>query len=346
MRSAISSALAFLLAFFGILATSSISGQTRTNSTGTGGMHEVRGRIYLPSGKSPDVQMEVELQSTNYSTLKLYTDGSSSYSFQNLAPGNYSVVVNAGEQFEIAREYVTIDTEVQGAVRVNPGPKHFTIPIYLQLKRVRGEPLKNEVINAKWSSVPKDAIEHYRDGLQLVRENNAEQATAEFRKAIEISESFAPAHAALGKLYLVTGKLDEALEELRTSLRYDSTDFDARLSYGIALLNKMQWDDAQKELTDAANLDKTSATPLYYLGRIFIQRKDIDAAQRVLESAKQLIGDKPFPLLHRYLGGVYIAKKLNKEAVAELEIYMRQDPKTKDADRIKQIISDLKAKQN
>ena len=57
-------------------------------------------------------------------------------------------------------------------------------------------------------------------------------------------------------------------------------------------------------------------------------------------------GDQDFPLLHRYLGGIYVAKQLNKEAVAELETYIHQDPNAKDADRIKQTISDLKTKLN
>jgi regulator of sirC expression with transglutaminase-like and TPR domain len=59
-----------------------------------------------------------------------------------------------------------------------------------------------------------------------------------------------------------------------------------------------------------------------------------------------MTGNKSFPVLHRYLGGVYIAKQMNKEAIAELETYMKQDPTAKDGDRIKQTIADLKSKVN
>jgi len=57
-------------------------------------------------------------------------------------------------------------------------------------------------------------------------------------------------------------------------------------------------------------------------------------------------GDKSFKLLHRYLGGIYLAKQMNKEAVAELELYIAQNPTARDGDKIKQTIADLKSKVN
>ena len=346
MRSAVSSAVFFILAFFCISGPFGAHAQSRTNASGTGGIHEIRGRIYLPSGHSLDTPIEVELQSTSNATLKVYSDRGGSYSFQNLAPGNYVVVVNVSDQFEVAREYITLDTEVQGTVRIMPTPKIVTTPIYLQPKHGGGEVLKNEVVNAKWATVPRDAIEHYRQGLELIKQNKPSEAAAEFRRSAEISPGFAPAYTALGKLDLLTGKLDQAIEEFRTALRYDTSDFEARLNYGVALLNKKELLDARKELSQAAEMNKAAITPRHYLGILFIQTKELDAAEKEMEEARQLTGSKSFPLLHRYLGGIYMAKKLNKEAVAELETYIHQDPNARDADRIKQTISDLKTSQN
>ena len=128
------SKLLFGIVFSALALPMVLAAQTKTNSSGTGGMHEIRGKIYLPNGKGIDTPIEVELQSTNFPTLKLFTDMGGGYSFQNLAPGNYCVVVNAGEQFEIVREYVTIDTEVQTGVRAAAGRKLFTVPVFLQVK--------------------------------------------------------------------------------------------------------------------------------------------------------------------------------------------------------------------
>jgi predicted Zn-dependent protease len=332
------------LAILYIAASPLVKGQSKTNPTGTGGVHEIRGRVYFPNGTAMDTTIEIELQSTAYGTLKVTTDAGGSYGFTNLGPGNYTVVVNAGDQYEVARENVVIDPEVRTTLPVIPRTRVFTVPVYLQPRRSNHGDEKTGVVNAKWSLIPKDAIHHYEKGNELAADKQLSKAEAEFRKSIEIAASFGPAHTALGKLLLTQGKIPESVSELELAVRSDPNDFDARFSYGVALMNSRAIDQAQKELNEAATLDKTAATPRYYLGLIFIQKKDLDDAQKELEAAKDLVGKKIFPLLHRYLGGVYVLKGMNKQAVAELETYINQDPAARDGDRIKQTIADLKNK--
>lgn len=335
----------FVLLFASFGGFAATEAQVKTNPTGTGGLHEIRGRVYFPDGTTLDSQIDIELQSTTYATLKVTTDAGGSYSFTNLGPGVYTVVANAGEQYEIFRESVTIEPEIQTTVRIQPRPRVFTVPVFLQVRHSRSTD-KTGVINAKWSDIPKEAVRRYEKGKNLALDKQLDKAEAEFRKSIELAPSFAPAYAALGKLLLTQGKVTDAVSELELAVRYDPSDFDARFTYGFALMNNRAIDQAQKELNEAATLDKTAVTPRYYLGLIFIQKKDLDDAQKELEAAKDLVGKKTFPLLHRYLGGVYVMKGMNKQAVAELETYISQDPSAKDGDRIKQTIADLKSKLN
>ena len=353
MRSGIFFIAMFSAAFFGMLADASVYGQSRTNISGTGGIHEIRGRVYLPSGKSVDSPIRVELHSVNFGTLSVDCDRSGSYSFKGLAPGNYSVVLNGGDNYETVREYVTLDTEVQGLVRIPPTPKLVTVPIYLQAKR--GVSQVTGVINAKWANVPKSAIENYETGLEFMKENKPAEATAAFTKSVEIAPSFAPAHAALGKIFLITGKLDEAVSSLRSAIRYDAEDFSSHLNCGVALLNKRELDEAYKEFNIAAGLDKLAVTPRYYIGLVYIQRQDLDNAVKELEAAKGLAGENGFPLVHKYLGGIYWQKgsaeqaaerkkDLFKLAADELERYVKLMPDAQDARRIKETVAELRSK--
>jgi hypothetical protein len=323
---------------------SSVVAQTKTNISGTGGIHQIKGKVYLPNGTSINSPIEIELQSTAFPSLKVVTDVSGSFAFENLAPGSYTVVVNAGEQFEVTRESVLIDGEIQlpTSIRIPARTKVFTVPLYLQLKRPSGPHQKLGVINAKWSEVDKDAVDHLEQGNKNALNKQLDRAEAEYRRSIEIAPTYAPAYLALGKLLITQGRLQEAISELHMAIRYDPTDFEARLSIGIAMLNQREVENAQRELNEAATLNKTAVTPRYYLGIVFIQKKDMDRAQKEFETAKEMTGDKPFPLLHRYLGGVYVAKQMNKEAVSELELYIKQDPSARDGDRIRQTITELK----
>lgn len=343
MRSRSFFAIGIFLAFSAAL-SSHVSGQSRVNSSGTGGLHVIQGRIFLPNGKSPDSTFKVELQSTSDPSLSVQTDQNGAFRFSGLRPGNYSVVVDAGESFEIAKEYVTIDGEVQlSKTYARSTTKTFTVPLYLQPKR--GRTYKNGVINAKWATVPRAAIEHYENGLELNQNEKIAEALVEFKKAAELHPTFAPAYTEIGKIYLKKGQIDPSITALRSAIQYDTADFEARVHLGIALLNKRDLPGAEKELVEAAYLNTHAVTPHYYLGRLFIERKDYDIAQKAFERAKELKREDDYPLVHFYLGGVYEIKKLRKQAVEELETYLRLQPQAKDADRIRRTIADLKSKQ-
>jgi tetratricopeptide (TPR) repeat protein len=236
-----------------------------------------------------------------------------------------------------------IDGEIQGPNGLTERTKVFTVPVFLQIKRnARTE--ETGVINAKWTDISKDAIHSVEKGNEDASKKQLDKAEADYKKAIEIAPTYAPAYLALGKLYLTQGKLDDAITNLHLAIHYDPTDFESRLTLGISFLNQKELEGAQRELNEAASLNKTAVMPRYYLGLVHMQRKETDAAKKEFEMAKEMVGDHVFPLLHRFLGVVYAAKDMNKEAVAELETYIKQDPKAKDTEQVKQAIADLKIK--
>jgi tetratricopeptide (TPR) repeat protein len=344
MRSASFRAVLFFSALFFALPAIALVAQSRTNSSGTGGIHEIRGKVYLPSGRTLDSPIEVELQSiSNFASLKVQTDRDGSYSFRNLSPGNYSVIVKATDQFEEIREYATIDTEAQGQfVRIVPVPKVLTVPIYLQFKR--GVSLRNEVINAKWSTIPKSTLEHFKRGVELAQENKDPQAEAELQKAVELSPNFAPAHTELGKLAFRNGRPEATVEFCKTAIRYDQADFDAHLNLGMAYMSLKKLDLSEPELVTAAYLDRSAVTPHYYLGVIYVMKQDLDIAQKAFETAKGLNGGNRLPAIHRYLGWIYLKKDMEKEGLQELETYIKLAPKAQDAEQVKKEILAIKAK--
>src|SRR5687767_14724850 len=77
------------------------------------GIHSIRGKIYLPNGRALETTVKIELLSSTHPTVIDYTDSSGAFAFLGLEAGSYTVVVDAGEQFEVARESFLIDKEVQ-----------------------------------------------------------------------------------------------------------------------------------------------------------------------------------------------------------------------------------------
>jgi regulator of sirC expression with transglutaminase-like and TPR domain len=77
---------------------------------------------------------------------------------------------------------------------------------------------------------------------------------------------------------------------------------------------------------------------------MYKEKHQYDIAQKAFETARDLPGGDGFPLLHRYLGGIYIAKGLNKQAITELEKFLQLVPTSPDAEKLRQTIAELKAK--
>ena len=199
---------AFLCCIIALCSVCFANGQTRTNSSGTGGIHSITGRIHSPNGRAIDSQIKVKLESNSYTELSLITDQNGGFAFTALAPGAYTVAVDAGDNFEVFRESVVIDPDPNGppGVRIVPTPKVFSVPVYLRLKNNPGQ--KTGVVNAKYADVPKPAIEHYEKGLALTKADKAEQAQAEFKQAIAIYPGLEPAHVELAKIYLKKSQPD------------------------------------------------------------------------------------------------------------------------------------------
>lgn len=323
----------------------SLPAQSGVESLGNGGMHTIQGRIYLPNGRTSDASVPVRLESLNHPPVQVYADRNGSFSFRSLTPGNYAIVVDAGETFIVAKEFFTIEPEIQGpVVRIRPIPKVFNVPIYLQFKP--STLTRSGVINAKFAAVPKDALEHCQEGLEFAREGKNDQAIKAFRLAISIHSQFALPYTEIGKIYIQLGKVDMAVTELSTAVKIEPADFQSRLNYGIALMGKGAALDAETELRAAADLDRTAVKPHYYLGYLFIQHRRLEDAQKEMEAARTLKGEKELPLVHKYLAGIYWEKKQYRAAADELEKYIQLDPTAKGIDQMRKTVVDLRSRQN
>lgn len=344
-------AAAFLFAVALSLAGSSpASAQSSANQTGNGGRHTIQGRVYTESGRRSETD-NIKVRLVNYASgdLTTYADANGSFSFKNLTAGSYTVVVEDNEGFQDFRENVLIDdigsSVFGGPTTLRPPTRIMNVQVFL--KPIAGEgttPAK--VISAKWAHVSKDAVQHLQKGIEMMRDNKNSEAEAEIRRALEIAPGFGPAYTELGVLQQRTGKLDAAVASWKTALKYDENDFDAHLNLGVAFLNLKQYPECETELISAAYLDKAAVRPHYYLGMLYVVKDDLAIARKAFETARDLKGGKSLPAIHKYLGRVYMAMSMRKDAIRELETYLDLVPTAKDADRVRKDISDIKSKSN
>ena len=300
------------------------------------GSNVIQGRIYFPEGRPPDRRFRVNLES-NEETKTTQTDQDGGFRFTGVKSGSFTVVVEGGKDYENARESVYIEG----------GLRNTSVPIHL----------KSKADSAALARIPSPARESYTKGMDAVGKGDNKKAVELLSNAVKLYPDFPQALTELGRQYLLLNQMDRASETYRALVKLKKEDASAHLNLGIALYNvslalqgEKKIDEANQKLVEAEQalrqslaLKMQGPNPHYYLGLTLIRFRKYDEAQKEMELAIAN-GGESLPLAHKYLGGLYISARRNKDAADHLEKYLQLEPKAKDADQIKNTIKDLRAK--
>jgi Tfp pilus assembly protein PilF len=316
------------------------------DSTGTGGRHSIKGRVVFPSGQRADVRLKIRLESPGAGDITVFSDNNGSFGFQSLRPGNYTVVIEGGDFFETAREYVFIEPATVSARRtpgtVIPLSRPFTVQVYLRAKR-SAPTTKTGVLDATLAGLPSKAVEHYRQALQLSGQGNNEQAIEQLKLALQVHPTFGLALNELGVQYLKTRQLDKSAATFQTAISTAPEAFEPRLNYGVVLLNQRKYAEAEAQLREALKKNASAVTAHLYLGIALVHLRRYSEAEETLKKCVELGGTR-VGQAHYYLGGLYWRAGDYKRAADALEQYLLLDPKASNAEKIRTTIKDLRVK--
>jgi Tfp pilus assembly protein PilF len=313
--------LTMLLSAAALSASAQAIGAHRSEVATTGGNSSIQGHIISPTGKLPENRIRVTLESTNTGNHVSFSNEDGSFNFSGLEGGPYSLVIDAGKEYEIARESVFIEA----------GKPISNVPVYLRLK---------PEANPAFAGVPKAAVDLYQKALEAQRKKDNDKAMTLLGQAVAQHPQFALAHNEMGVLYMRAGKVDKALEEYKAASAALPDDPTIQLNYGTALTQKKDFAAAEKQLRAAlAKLDK-AATGHLYLGITLIGLKNYPEAETELRQAVKLGGEQ-MGAAHRYLGGLYWSRD-PKRAAEELETYLKLVPRAPDAEQTREAIKKLR----
>ena len=314
------------------------------SSTGTGGNHLIHGYVFFPSGRRAEGTIIVKLQSYNSGELQVIPDSSGAFTFSSLAPGNYTVVVNAGNDYEIAREGVYIDTDLnlsRTGARVPATSRRYTVMVHLQPKITAGS--KPAVVNAALAAVPEKARKLYEKGVQQARSEDPAKAAASLKEAVSLYPNFPLALNELGVQYLKLRQVNKAIEVLMEACKLNPEAFPSRLNLGIALLEAKEFAQAEEQLREASKLNTNSVTTHLYLGIALLRQSKFEEAEKELLIAAQA-NVAQLSMANYYLGGLYWRKQDYARAVEQLEKYLVLAPNAPDADRVRATIKDFRSR--
>jgi tetratricopeptide (TPR) repeat protein len=338
----------FLFILLGVLLLSpsaNAQGSGRS-TTGTGGIHIIQGYIFFPSGRRADTgSIVVKLQSLQYAELQVIPDSSGAFSFSQLAPGSYTVIINAGNEYEIYSDSVFIDSDLnlsRMGVRLPPNPQRHTVMAHLQLKLKPGIG-KPGVVNAVLAAIPDKARKLYERGVEEARNEEAAKAASSLKEAVALYPQFPLALNELGVQYLKLRQVNKAIDVLKEACKLSPDAAPARLNLGIALLETREFVPAEEQIRESLKLNNNSATAHMYLGISLLRQTKFEEAEKELVTATQANAAQ-LGMANYYLGGLYWRKKDYNRAVEQLEKYLASTPNAPDAERVRATIKDFRSR--
>jgi tetratricopeptide (TPR) repeat protein len=173
---------------------------------------------------------------------------------------------------------------------------------------------------ASCSNPEKAKAEYLRRGEGFLKERRWQEASIEFRNAIQVDDNLASAHWGLAQAYEQLGRGSEYIEELQRAVKLDPNNFQARLKLANGYLigygqqkNQEYLGEAERLANDIIARDAKNPDGHILLANVLYFKGDAKAAE---EKIKYAIGLDPHRI-ESYMGLAKLYLQMNRPADAD-----------------------------
>lgn len=300
--------------------------------------------IVTDTAYRPLNRIRIELMDEVEMTIKqTYTDSTGRYSFQNLSTGTFIVKAHSD------------GTYVGRSVRVNiysarSGGAHYEqLDIVLKTRdEIKGKTIPSNIGPTFAQEAPEDARKVFERAVkELENEEQTDQGINSLKEAIKLFPSYFLALERLGVEYVKRQQYEPARQVLAKAVEINPTGAACLYVLGVSRFHLRQLPEAAESLQSSLTLAPESPNaPLahFYLGLAYWNSGKPANAEPHLKKAYQLGGNSIPPDIHMHLAKHYSDTKRYKEAADELELFLKLAPDARDAEKIKSLIKQLRAK--
>jgi Flp pilus assembly protein TadD len=200
------------------------------------------------------------VQPTNPVRVKLTFNGRAiNETFTDLS-GRFNFPGIAGGTYQLTAEGDGVNfetTTVYADVTAFGGPQTFTQDI--QLRPIAHKPAAQAgVVNAFTQAVPAAAQQALELGIKLAEEGKIQEAVEKMRSAIKIFPDYFDAHLQLGNTFLKVDQFNDAIAELDLARQINPNDERAYQSFGLLLMKQKNFAVAVAVFGEAARLNPSN----------------------------------------------------------------------------------------
>ncbi len=290
-------------------------------------------RVGHAGDESPIAQAEVRLHTFGSPSpaYRTYTDGGGRVTFMGVRADAYYLEVEK-EGFEPHREQVEITGNDQ------------TLLVRLRPKDTGagGVGTGAATVSSGVLAAPAAARREYDKGMNALKENDAAGSIGHFRKAIEAHPQFGEAYVMLGLAHMQQKNVKDAMTALTKAI-----EINPKLRMGHTLLGKVFMEErdfprAEQELQESMRLDVQAWDAPYELARCYFNMGKLDQALQYAQRAQS--SPQASSSTRLLLADIYLRTGDSANALAQLEAFTREDPKSPFLPRVKAKIEQFKKK--
>jgi hypothetical protein len=253
--------------------------------------------------------------------------------FYNVPEGTYNVKVS-GDHFA--------DADSGSISMTSGGPAEIEVQVKGQndLARNYGMP-SNGLVSASGLGVPTRARKEFEKATELIAKQELAQAVERLNKAIALYPAYAVAYNNLGVIYSRLGDTGREKEALQKAISVNDHFALAFVNLGRMEIASGDFADAETALGKACAFDPTDPMTLILLSYAEFMDKHFDDAIAVSRKAHAL--EKPHAFVHRVAARSFEQERKGANAIAELEMFLKEEPPGPRADAARKELEVVKA---
>ena len=316
------------------------------------GAHTLQGRVVTPNGSQPTNPVKITLTFNGRRIYETFTDLSGRFSFAGIRPGSYQLIAE-GDGHSFITTSVVADVSAFGS-----SGQLFTQDI--QLRSAPGKALQpSGVVSGFSQQVPKPAQQAFDRAMKLSAENKPDPAIEKLKEAVKEFPEFFEAHLQLGNQLMKSGRLDEAVSELDRAREINPKDERLYQSFGLLLMRQKNYAVAVAVFSEAVRVNPANAvnvmmkaTALIYQaysmnpsasGEVASDRQHLLNRADIAIAEASNLSDKKVKPDHLTLAMFYEMKGQRAQSASELEAYLQENPKARNAEELRKMVDSLRS---
>jgi Flp pilus assembly protein TadD len=216
-----------------------------------------------------------------------------------------------------------------------------SVDLALMPRRHEESGAPNGIVTASTLKAPDNARKEFERGSRLLNEKkDLARSIAAFHRAIELYPGYADAYFLMGTAQMQTSAASDAEVSFRKAIALNGHMTAPYYPLALLLFGQHRYTEEKELLLTAEKLDATDWRWPFELARCHAQQGQWESAQRYGVVANQRASAPA--KVHLLLADIYANSDRPREAVAELELFAKLDPKSSYMERVREVLPILR----